>query len=89
MALACRLPDRDALAQLRRTTGVELLLVHLEPPLFGRPIGPYACPPASTGLDAPPQAPWDRAAWEGLARAGRDDVQLVARDGDALLFRVR
>lgn len=92
MALACRLPDPDALAALRATTGVEFVLVHLASSTFGRPIGPYACPPrsmrAGPGPDVP-DAPWDAAPWEAIARGGRADLALVARDGADLLFRVR
>jgi hypothetical protein len=90
MALACRLPDPAAMAALRHATGVELVLVHLVPQPIGRPSGPYACPPATSGLavDVAAQAPLDRAAWEDVAHGGRSDLVLVARDGTDLLFRV-
>jgi hypothetical protein len=91
MALACRLPDPQALAALRADTGVELVLVHLALDTFGRPIGPYACPPrpmrGGPGPDVP-EAPWDPAPWEAIAHDGRADLTLVARDGTDLLFRV-
>jgi hypothetical protein len=91
MALACRLPDPQALAALRADTGVELVLVHLALDTFGRPIGPYACPPrpmrGGPGPDVP-DAPWDPAPWEAIARDGRADLTLVAGDGTDLLFRV-
>jgi hypothetical protein len=92
MALAWRLPDADALAALRTETGVEMLLVHLGGATFGKPIGPYACPPrAMGGGPGPdvPDAPWNPAPWEAIARDGRADLTLVARDGPDLLFRVR
>ncbi len=67
MALAARLPDPDALASLRRATGLELILVHL----------PADAAAAERGL------------WLPLAEgSGRDDLHLVARDGDDLLFSV-
>jgi hypothetical protein len=92
MALACRLPDAGALAALRTETGLELLLVHLAPETFGKPVGPYACPPrpmrGAPGPDVP-DTPWDPAPWEAIARDGRADLALVARDGTDLLFRVR
>ncbi len=89
MALACRLPDEDTLAALRRETGVELILVHLAGVPFGAPIGPYACPPRALGAPAAPGAAWNRATWEAIARDGHPSLALVVRDGDDLLFRVR
>ena len=91
MALACRLPDPDALVTLRRETGLEMVLVHLEPQPIGRPLGPYACPPLAPGEHPTPDSPaqpFDPAAWEAVARGGRTDLTLVARDGSDLLFRV-
>ncbi len=87
MALACRLPEAEAVAGLKRGTGLELVLVHLRPIPFGRPTGPYACPPQAAGEDDA-HAAWDPRAWEEVARGGRSDLTLVARDGDDLLFRV-
>jgi hypothetical protein len=66
MALARRLPDPDALRQLRNQTGLEMLFVH------------------SADL-----AQADRSKWLDLSLAERDDLRLVARDGDELLFAVR
>ena len=90
MAIACRLPDPEALATLRAGTGLELILVHLVPEPLGGPVGPYACPPQP--MDAPvapsSQEPWRPAIWEEIARGGRADLTLVVRDGDDLLFRV-
>ena len=64
MALAQRLPDPDALATLRRETGLTAIVVH-----------------AALLTDA-----GARAAWEAIAGGSRDDLRLVARDGDVLLF---
>jgi len=91
MALACRLPDPDALVELRRETGLEVLLVHLVPQPIGTPVGPYACPPLAPGARPSPEVPerpWDPSVWETIARDGRPDLALVARDGTDLLFRV-
>ena len=91
MALACRLPDPDALATLRREAGLELVLVHTEPQAFGTPVGPYACPPLAPGTRPSSEAPeqlWDPAPWEAIARNGRADLVLAGRDGPDLLFRV-
>jgi hypothetical protein len=98
--LAARVPRADgtrlpaarpgALARLRDETGVELILVHLVPQPIGRPVGPYACPPRPGSVPADvDEAAWDPASWEALARDGRDDLELVVRDGSDLLFRVR
>ena len=66
MALAARLPDPEALAALRRDTGLAAVLVHT----------------AELAGDR-------RAAWIALAADGaRADFQLLARDGDDLLFGV-
>jgi hypothetical protein len=90
MELACRLPDPDALDALVHETGLDAILVHLEPNPFGHPIGPYACPPRPMGATpTPDERPFDPAPWESIARAGRDDLELVVRDGSDLLFRVR
>jgi hypothetical protein len=91
MALACRLPDADALAELRRATGLELLLVHLQPQPIGRPVGPYACPPRQPGspIDASSETPWNPTVWGDLARRGRADLALLVRDGNDLLFQVK
>jgi hypothetical protein len=65
MALAGRLPDADALAELRRETGLTTIVVHQR-----------------LHVDATA-----RAAWESLAASGgRDDLRLVRRIGDDLVF---
>lgn len=81
MALACRLPDPDAVAALREATGVRLVLVHTAAPRAldraSRP--PYGCKEAA-----------DRAAaWKALGESrGRPDLALVAVDGPDLLFAI-
>jgi hypothetical protein len=67
MALAGRLPDPDALAALRRETGLATLVVHRR------------------HLDAARRAAWDALASNG----GRDDLRLVARVDDDLVFQVQ
>ena len=66
MHTAAQLPDREALATLRRETGLETILVQT----------------ADLDIDA-------RLPWEAIAARGRDDLELIARDGGDLLFRVR
>lgn len=90
MALACRLPDPDALADLVRTTDVGTILVHtrmLEGARRMRALPPYGCEP-------PPDGPAPRGAemkswWDAGAPGARADLRLVAQtfEGD-LLFRV-
>src|SRR5262249_25508488 len=68
MALAARLPDPQALAELRGATGLEEIVVQM----------------------AEIRDPARRAEWLAIAAGGeRSDLELVARDGDDLLFRVR
>jgi hypothetical protein len=91
MALACRLPDPDALAALRRDTGLEMVLVRLAilgEPTLARP--PYRCGPrpAVGGAAAGSGAAAERARWLEIVRQPRADLRLVARDGDDLLFAV-
>ena len=79
MRLACRLPQPQALAKLRRLTGLATILVHPRaldrmPP--GR--GTYGCQ-----LGMPRSAEW-RAA----AAAGRPDLRLLGDVGGSLLFAV-
>jgi hypothetical protein len=85
MALACRLPDPEALAALRRTTGLEMVLVHtrdLAPNRRGVP--PYDCPQGSSD-----PAPASAADWRRLASVGgRPDLRTVTTDGGDILFRV-
>jgi len=93
MALAATLPDPGALARLRRETGLELILAHVGQ--FGLverevcegleqaygPLPPPGCHQDFGGAE--------RAAWLGIAeQGGRDDLHLLARDGDDLLFAV-
>jgi hypothetical protein len=90
MALACRLPDADALAELVRTTDIGMILVHVATLGPSRRVAaqqPYACPPDDrriTTLGA------EMAEWQEIASSEtRRDLRLVARgkNGD-LLFRV-
>lgn len=90
IALACRLPDADALAELVRTTDVGMILVHA--PMLGvsrrapaRP--PYACPADER---TPTQPGAEAQAWRDAGAPGaRRDLRLVARAPDAdLLFVV-
>ena len=93
MALVASLPDPRALAALRRETGLELILTHLEQ--FGVaerevcegleqasvPLPPPGCHQDFGGAE--------RAAWLAIAeRGGRDDLRLLTRDGADLLFAV-
>jgi hypothetical protein len=79
MQLACRLPEPAALAELRRLTDLDTILVHLGP-LDRMPPGPgpYGCP-----RDTPRSA-----AWHAVATGTRSDLRLVARSGGDLLFAV-
>lgn len=91
MRLACLLPDPSALAELRRTTGVELVLVHTRQLRGSRvtPVRvPYVCPRDSPFADAGPGV--EMQAWLDAAKPGarRDLALLVEADGD-LLFEVR
>jgi hypothetical protein len=91
MAAADRLPDPDALARLRRETGVALVLVHAgEWGAFERSVcADYARlgrMPADcrTDLGAAPRRTWLALADTG----GGAGLRLVARDGETLLFAV-
>src|SRR5262245_33751889 len=91
MALVRRLPDPDALAALHDQTGLETILVQTA--LFGAVERELCATLARAGKTAlrcreDVGAP-ERSAWlELAARGGRDDIRLIARDGDALLFAV-
>jgi hypothetical protein len=91
IALACRLPDRDALAELARTTGVELIRVHvmaLDGARHGGVGVTTRCPPDPRRDAAPPRT--EAREWMDAARdPSRTDLQLLATDGDQLLFRVK
>jgi hypothetical protein len=87
MALACRLPDPQAVAELRRSTGVELILVHgyqLWMARHGPRKLPYGCPPDPV---REAQAV-ELAEWERVIAAKRPDLTLLERDGADFLFRV-
>lgn len=85
MALARRLPDGDALATLRRDTGLDAILVHLAD--FGGPEREVCG--NRTGWCAQDFGAADRAAWRAVAAGDAPgDIRLVARDGDDLLFAV-
>jgi hypothetical protein len=92
MALACRLPDPEALAELARTTDLEMILVHT--PFLGtsrrvRARAPYGCPADPGGpTDYAPGA--EARAWRAAGAPGaRRDLQLVrATSNGDLLFRV-
>jgi hypothetical protein len=89
MALAGRLPDAEALAALWRETGVGTIVVHpsdfgAEVKLLCRGIDPRApgCELADPGAD-------DRGRWRAVVEHGdREDLRLVGRYGEALVFRV-
>src|SRR5262245_39157931 len=90
MALVRRLPEPDALAALRNTTGLELILVHTS--LFGAIERELCHDPARWGMVAErcvadPGA-GERAAWLTAARDGRADLRLVASHADDLVFAV-
>ena len=92
MALACRLPDPEALAELVRTTDLDMIHVHtnfLGTSRRAPAKAPYACPADPGGpTDYAPGA--EAQAWRDAGIPGaRADLQLVgrARNGD-LLFRV-
>jgi hypothetical protein len=79
MALACRLPDADALRELREITGLTTILVHLDragAPAFPAP-PPYEC------------QRWDPGVWRAIAARGQvGPLRLVAQHGASLLFAV-
>jgi hypothetical protein len=91
MAAARRLPDPDALATLRRETGLETILVH--PRLFGaverelcRRLQANGRTAARCGEDF---GAAERAMWRRLAAGGgRADLRLVGVAGDDLVFAV-
>jgi hypothetical protein len=88
LALACALPEEGALAALRDTTGLELILVDLAG--IGRPSfapAAYRCPVRGGGVFEEDERARD--AWRAAAAGGHPGLELVARDGDRLLFRVR
>jgi hypothetical protein len=90
MRLACRLPDPVALDDLRRRTGLELVLVHtafLYSARHAESRAPYTCPP-NTQWDSGPRGA-EMGAWLQIKRTGsRSDLRLVAEDGNDLLFQV-
>jgi hypothetical protein len=91
MAAVRRLPEPEALAALRRDTGLEMILVH--PRLFGAVERGLCARLQAVGRTAPrcgeDFGAAERAAWRRLAaEGGREDLQLVAVEGDDLLFAV-
>lgn len=88
MATACRLPAVDAVRRLRAEAGLALVVVnraHWTPrDAFDRRHGlpPNGCPRALLG-----EQRWE--AWERIAAGGHPLLELIARDADRLLFRVR
>jgi hypothetical protein len=77
LAVACRVPDPDAVRELRRTTGLATVLVHLDraPPVPSP--APYDC------------ERWDADGWRAIAARGGDGpLRLLARHGESLLFEV-
>jgi hypothetical protein len=91
MDLAARLPEAGALARLRQDTGVRSVVVDVDEfgrdernmcALYERTVGPAARCREDFGAA-------ERRAWSALAARGGDGaLELVARDGDQLLFRV-
>jgi hypothetical protein len=90
LELACRLPDRDALDELVRTTGVEWILVSLMGLDASRHggVAPLRCPPDPRRDQAPTGS--EAREWLALVAAtgGEGGLRLVAREDGALLFRV-
>lgn len=95
MALACRLPDPAALAELRRETGLATILVHLRSwpylDFFEQP-PPYGCAPPNAPRPSPKAARRfaveTYGAWLRAMRGESPDLRLVARDDTNLLFEV-
>jgi len=90
MALACRLPRPSALAQLRRETGVRLILVDTEAlseayARSGKP--PYVCRPPR-GMSRAQAARQTIQAWRDATTSDRSDLRLLARRGPLALFAV-
>jgi hypothetical protein len=88
MDAACQLPAVDAVRQLQTEAGLALVVVnraHWTPrDKFDRRLGvpPNGCPRALLG-----EQRWQ--AWERIAAGGHPLLELIARDSDRLLFRVR
>jgi hypothetical protein len=88
LALACALPEHGALVALRAATGLELILVDMA--RIGRVSyapAEYRCP--ARGGRVFEEDATARAAWLAAAAGNHPDLDLVARDGNRLLFRVR
>jgi hypothetical protein len=85
MALACRLPDPEALAELVRTTDLEMILVHtnfLGTARRAPAKAPYACPPDPGGpTDYAPGAEARRGGTPGCQCARRPAAVGQARNG--------
>jgi hypothetical protein len=94
MAVARELPDRAALARLRREAGLEMILVHVGDIGVSERLVRELCDYLVEQLGAvvencPPDThAAEREAWLALAETGRGDLRLVARDGEDLLFAV-
>lgn len=91
MALAQRLPDSTALRQLRDETGLELILVHLaDYALLENQRCVLFAPPGTNREACAAPLVAERRSWIELAGDGASqDLRLVARSGDDLLFAVR
>jgi len=83
MALACRLPDADALAALHRQTGLETIVVHLGYQAPPRIPFPYRCQMRGLVRDVE-----QRQRWLSRATADDGDLRLVAVEGTDLVFAV-
>jgi hypothetical protein len=94
MASACALPDPAALEQLRRETGLELILLHLQwwPVVNLTAPGPYGCATLTSSSAEEPRslAAAQLAQWRQVVSPGYEgQLEVVLREGDDWLLRVK